>query len=58
MKERMTFDEMAEAYMATNPVYKPNGFRVGRFALEQGYVKIRQMIDKKICYFYVKKELL
>lgn len=54
MKERMTFDEMAEAYVATHPVYSPNRVRVGKFASEMGYKKIRQMVNNKICYFYIK----
>lgn len=54
MKDKMTFDEMAEAYMASQSVYAPNRVRVGKFAKEMGYKSVHQKINKKLIYFYVK----
>lgn len=54
MKEKMSFDEMAEAYMASQSIYKPNRIRVGKFAKMMGYKLAYQKVNKKLTYFYVK----
>lgn len=55
LKPKMTYDEMQLAYLETNPIYAPNFVRVGKFAKSQGYHKVKQMVNNKISYFYVKK---
>lgn len=53
-KPQMTFDEMARAFSEDNPWLKPNNTNVGLFAKRHGYVKIKQMINRKIEIRYVK----
>lgn len=50
----MSYAEMEAAYLATNPIYQANKIRVGKFAKLMGYVKYRQIINRKQLYFYVK----
>lgn len=54
MKIRMSFDEMAEAYVSNNPGFKPNSTNVGKYAKSQGYRPARQMVNRKIERFYIK----
>lgn len=54
MKDKMTFDEMAEAYHKENPLWEPNRVNVGRFAKNKGYRYTWQKINKKFHYFYIK----
>lgn len=53
-KSEMTFDEMAEAFVADYPWLVPNNTNVGRYARKNGYVKIRQMINTVMKMKYVK----
>lgn len=55
LKPKMTYEEMQNAYLETKPLYAPNFVRVGKFAKVQGYRKIKQMINSKLTYFYVRK---
>lgn len=54
-KTEMTFDEMAEAFTKDYPWFVPNNTNVGRYAKKNGYMKIKQMINKVIVMKYVKK---
>lgn len=54
LKTQMTFDEMAKAFSEDNPWLVPNNTNVGRYAKKHGYVKIKQMINRKIEMRYVK----
>lgn len=53
-KSEMTFDEMAEAFVADYPWLVPNNTNVGRYARKNCYVKIRQMINTVMKMKYVK----
>ena len=56
MKTRMSFDEMAEAFVQDNPGFYPNRSNVGRYAKKMGYILTKQMRDYKRTYFYVKNK--
>lgn len=53
-KAEMTFDEMAEAFVKDYPWFVPNNTNVGRYAKKNGYMKIKQMVNKVIVMKYVK----
>lgn len=55
LKPEMTFDEMAAAFVESNPWFVPNNTNVGRYAKKLGYIKVKQMINKVIVMKYVKK---
>lgn len=57
LKDFMSFDEMAEAFVQDYPYYVPNKARVGRFAKAKGYVVCKQKNNYKQTYFYVKEEI-
>lgn len=54
-KQEMSFDEMAAAFVESNPWFVPNNTNVGRYAKKNGYVKVKQMINKVMVMKYVKK---
>ena len=58
LKDVMSFDEMAEAFVKDYPYYVPNKARVGRFAKAKGYVVCKQKNNYKQTYFYVKQEIV
>lgn len=57
-KDVMSQEEMAQACLEYCPFFVPNRTRVGRFARNNGYVRLKQMVNKKQVYFYVKKEIV
>lgn len=54
-KQEMSFDEMAAAFVENNPWFVPNNTNVGRYAKKNGYVKVKQMINKVMVMKYVKQ---
>ena len=54
LKDKMSFEEISEVFVANNPWFVPNYSNVGRFAKKLGYVRMKQMTNKHINYFYVK----
>ena len=52
----MTYDELAEYYVANHPGYTPNRVLIGRFAKKLGYRRAKQVIKGKQIYFYVSGE--
>ena len=54
-KQEMSFDEMAAAFVESNPWFVPNNTNVGRYAKKNGYVKVKQMINKVMVMKYVKQ---
>ncbi len=55
-KDKMTFDEMAEAYKAEHPFFAPNRRTVGTFAKEHGYILMKQAINNINHSFYLKQQ--
>lgn len=54
-KSEMSFDEMAAAFVDDYPWLVPNNSNIGRYAKRNGYMKVKQMINKVIVMKYVKK---
>ena len=55
-KVRYSIDEIAELFLKNYPYLIPTKQAVGRFAKRQGFTMMKQMIQGKLIYFYVKKE--
>lgn len=55
-KIRFSQEEMAQLYAEAVPYMVPNHSNVGRFAKKQGFVRMKQVVNHKQIYFYVKKE--
>lgn len=53
-KPEMTFDEMAAAFVDDYPWLVPNNSNVGRYAKRNGYMRVKQMINKVMTMKYVK----
>lgn len=56
LKPRMMQDEMAEVFVEANPGFFPTKQAVGRYAKKLGYRRVKQNIDKKQVYFYIKNQ--
>lgn len=52
-KQRVSVQEMKE-YYAHNYPFEPNNRRVGRLAKQLGFKLVKQMINRKYEYFYIK----
>lgn len=55
-KVRYSIDEIAELFLKSYPYLIPTKQAVGRFAKRQGFTMMKQMIQGKLIYFYVKKQ--
>lgn len=53
-KPHMTFDEMAEVLLQERPWLVPNRVNVGQFARKNGYVRVKQVVNKVTVMTYVK----
>lgn len=58
LKQYMTYEEMADIFVANYPYFIPNYANVGRFAKKLGYIRVKQMINKQIIRKYVKQNNL
>ncbi|NDV63977.1 hypothetical protein [Bacteroides sp. 224] len=56
LKPVMTNDELAVLY-AQISYFKPNKNRVGRWAKTLGYRLTKQMIDRKVLWFYINEQI-
>lgn len=54
-KQKVSMDEMKEAYLSTRPPFEPNKKRIGQFAKQNGYALTRQMVNRKYIRFYIKQ---
>lgn len=54
-KQKVSMDEMKEAYLSTQSPFEPNQRRIGQFAKQNGYILTKQMINRKVIRFYVKQ---
>ena len=52
-KQRVSVQEM-KVYYALNYPFEPNNRRVGRLAKQLGFKLVKQMINRKYEYFYIK----
>lgn len=55
-KSKITVEEMFEQFAKEYPYLVPNKNNVGRYARKIGLVLMKQVINKKQTYFYVRKE--
>lgn len=53
LKNRMTIEELREYYTANFP-YIANDQRIGRFAKKEGYVPVRQMVNRQWVRYYIR----
>jgi len=54
-KQKVSMDEMKEAYLSTLPPFEPNQRRIGQFAKQNGYTLTKQMVNRKVIRFYIKQ---
>lgn len=54
-KQKVSMDEMKEAYLSTLPLFEPNQRRIGQFAKQNGYTLTKQMVNRKVIRFYIKQ---
>lgn len=52
-RQRVSVNEMKDYYTTLHP-FAPNNRRVGQFAKKMGFRLVRQMINRKYEYFYIK----
>lgn len=52
-KQRVSVQEMKDCYAKHHP-FEPNNRRVGQFAKQMGFKLVKQMINRKYEYFYIK----
>ena len=55
-KARVSVQEMKDYYAEHYP-YEANGQRVGRFAKKNGFRLAKQMVNRKLEYFYIKNDI-
>ena len=54
-KQKVSMDEMKEAYLSMKSPFEPNQRRIGQFAKHNGYTLTKQMINRKVIRFYIKQ---
>lgn len=56
LKNKMTFEEMWQ-HMKENSFIIPNRVTVGKYARELGFIVYKPMINGKIHFFYINKDI-